>query len=218
MDHRISAVEVSREATIFLQVYINGIRVLTFLLSGGELIYLTEIFKKARFFISCLFGIIFVLLGNSAANCIAFAINLLQLCGRGNDRFGPDGTVSDNDDLHSTAYRFQVTAVAIGSTVTVCFVHAMWRKWGIRINNIFAVMKILILISILIFAVVAGALGKGSSKNFRYSDHTEAEHYGVSLLYVVFSYGGWNQANYVRALPDKAFRRHVLGVYFSRVG
>lgn len=142
---------------------------------------------------------IFILLGNAAANCIAFAINLLQLCGRGNDKYDSDGKSLGNDDIYSMAYRFQVTAVAIGSSVTVCFVHAMWRKWGIRINNVFAVAKILIMVSIIIFAFVAAAHNKGNSKNFSYShDDTEARQYGVSLLYVVFSYGGWNQANYVR--------------------
>lgn len=142
-------------------------------------------FKRVRFFVSCVFGTIFILLGNSAANCISFAWHFLQLC------------------TYQAPPRWLVMLVALVASVIVCLLHAMWRKRGIQINNFFAFFKVLFLILILILALVHARDGTGNLdtetvfQNTGGSSTPNFKGQGAVFLAIFFSYGGWNQANYV---------------------
>lgn len=165
------------------------------------MVYLTTFFKRLRFCVACVFGVIFVVVGNSAANCIAFALNFLHLI------------QSSSKD----APRWLVMLVALFASVIVCFGQSAWRKWGIRINDGFAVVKVLVLCTIIILAL--NNLRTGNTVNNL--DHMTVfnsvessvsfQDQGTALLAIVFSFGGWNQANFVRQVdPSHACRVAVL--------
>lgn len=117
--------------------------------SGGELHYLQYVFpwpsyKKGTVLLSgVLFGISFILVGNMASNCIDCAVHLMQIA-------NPD---KKDYELNQEVIR----GIAIVIAAVTCFIHAFSRRGGILLNNVFAIIKTLILVFIIIATwVVAG--------------------------------------------------------------
>lgn len=93
-------------------------------------------------FVTCVFGISFIVLGNMAGNCINFAIWVTRAAGR---------------EANNGAIRGIALAIATFS----CFIHASSRRGGIWLNNLLAAIKLMILLLIIITAVIVGAGGTG---------------------------------------------------------
>jgi amino acid transporter len=116
--------------------------------SGGEKNYLEYIFKRPVFFMPCIFGILFILMGSLAGNAIAFGINILVMAGR-------DPLSLDNPNME----KGPVIGIAI-AILTICpLIHIMSRKGGIWINNTFAILKVGILLAIIILGWIHSAGG-----------------------------------------------------------
>lgn len=189
--------------------------------NGGELNYLQYLIKKPRYFITCVYGLLFIVIGNMAGNSIAFGDYILTAAGQ---------------QKPSTA---AVRGIALGVVTFACILHGAWRKGGIWLNNIFAVLKIAILLFIIIVGFCAlggvfGAKANMASENYDIKNsfnNTSNSSYGYAegFLAVIFAYAGFNQSNYVsfRHLafqidthwyqvlseinqPRKKFRRGVL--------
>ena len=136
---------------------------------------------------TCVFGIMFVLIGTAAMNAMSFGIRVLEAAGR-------------------TPDNFTVRGIAIAVTTFAVVLHGTWRQAGLLLNTGFAIFKILMLLLIIITGFIA--LGGGfshdhaASRNFNV-DHafqnTANDPYGFaeSFLAVLFAYSGFNQANYV---------------------
>lgn len=93
----------------------------------------------------------------------------------------------------------------------MCLIHAFAPRWGIWLSNGLGAFK-LILLSLLVctgFAALAGRTSKPSPNNFS-SFHgpggvnidngdsaVAASGYALALLQVLYSYSGWENANYV---------------------
>ncbi|OAR02392.1 hypothetical protein LLEC1_07098 [Akanthomyces lecanii] len=162
--------------------------------SGGELHYLQSVFPAPRYrkgtviLVGVMFGISFICVGNMASNCIDCALRLCQLAGE--------------DDPG----RAKVRGIAIAIATATCFIHAFSRRGGIFLNNIFAVVKFLFLLSMVVATwVVVGS--PGGLK--RFADETQlqtrsspnSEDEGTSaaqaFLFVVFAFFGFDQPSYV---------------------
>ena len=175
--------------------------------SGGELNYLTYLVQSPRFFAACMFGWSFVLIGNSAANCISFGVHILQAVGK-------------------DASQGKVQAIALGTAVVVCTIHGLGRKIGIWLNNIFALAKVLMLCMIIIlgFIVLHNSIIPREPDAYANLDtktcfeHVElgprgARSFASAYLDIIFTYGGWNQANYVSLIlrPLRSLLTNLLG-------
>ena len=168
--------------------------------NGGEKNYLEYIYKTPKVRTTCMYGVIFIILGNLSGNAIAFGIYVMRAA----DLEG-----------HDSAIR----GLAVASMTCACLLHASWRRGGIVMNNLLALMKVLILVAIIIigFAASAGAsFGNGpvhgqtvnpktheTTSNF--DTHTSfssakggAANYVESLLLIIYSYSGFEQPFYVR--------------------
>jgi amino acid transporter len=181
--------------------------------SGGEFNYLNYLIKRPKFFASCVYGIAFILVGNAAANALSFASHVLAAAGKKEVYSdSPPKNLSNN-----------VRAIAIGTMTGVCLMHGIWRRVGIAVNNVFAFFKILMLLMIIILGFMSiGGKVFGTpppiSKNLDPSlsfKNPEKEPYGYAGAYlaVVFTFGGFNQANYVLGEirePKKIFRSATL--------
>lgn len=86
-----------------------------------------------------MFGISFIVLGNMAGNCISFSIWIVRAAG--------------HDQVSDGAIRGIALAVATLS----CCIHAFSRRGGIFLNNVLAVIKVMILLLIIITAVIVAA-------------------------------------------------------------
>lgn len=160
--------------------------------SGGELNYLTYLVQSPRFFAACMFGWTFVLVGNSAANCMSFGVHIIQ--------------AFEGDASHAG----KVQAIAITVATVVCTIHALGRNFGITLNNIFATGKVgmLCVVIILGFMVLHNTVitrDPGSYANLAPATSFKpvatgprgAHGYAAAYLDIIFTFGGWNQANYV---------------------
>jgi hypothetical protein len=151
---------------------------------------LNYLLKRPPFLATCVFGVVFILVGNASANAMSFAIHVLAAAG------------------YSGSLQNPVRGIAVATVTIVCLLHGMWRRLGIVVNNTFAFIKILMMIMIIIvgFTAIGGKVYGGESPagaNFDpHSSFSGAQNqpygYAEAYLGVVFTFGGFNQANYVR--------------------
>ncbi len=164
--------------------------------SGGELNYLAYLSSRCRYLAACVFGWVFILIGNSTANCISFAVHVLAAAG------------------HTSPHYGLVQAIAIAVAWSVLLVHATGRMAGIHLNSFFAVVKIAMLFMIIIlgFIVLHNHVPRmkrdplsypnlDKETSFKDLGSDSGKHgYATAYLSIVFAYGGFNQANYVSHL------------------
>ncbi|KAL8836843.1 MAG: hypothetical protein Q9176_006077 [Flavoplaca citrina] len=176
--------------------------------SGGEKNYLEYIYKDPRFQTTCMYGVLFIVLGNLTGNAIAMGQYIMQAAG------APDSPEA-------------VRGIAVAALTGACLIHGIWRHGGIILNNVLAIIKVVTLMAVIVigFAAAGGAnlgngpVGKASVKaNFdtnksfvRPSD--DAGSYARSIVYVVYSYGGFKQPFYVLSevsRPKKRFAKATI--------
>lgn len=146
-----------------------------------------------------MYGIIFVVLGNRAGNAIAFGIYVMQAA----DRQGSPG---------------EIRGLAIAALTAACMIHWLWRRGGIVLNNLLAVLKTSVLLAIIVigFSAAAGAsFGHGkvhgntidpdtSRSTSNFDVHTSFTHastsaasYANSIVFIIYAYAGFDQPFYV---------------------
>lgn len=161
--------------------------------SGGELNYLDYLVKRPKYLAICMFGFVFVIVGNSAANCVSFGLHVLAAAGYENPKKG------------------EVQGVALATAWLVALLHALGRMFGVHLNSVFAVTKVSMLIMIIVLGFMVlnnhtqnlhrdplsytSLDSKTSFKHLGTSDN--ARGFASSYLSIIFTFGGWNQANYV---------------------
>ena len=149
-----------------------------------------------------MFGIVFIILGNLSANAIAFGIYVMSAAG------------------YDDPSRGSVIGLAIGALSCACLVHVASRRGGIVLNNIFAVLKVAILLIIII-------LGFIRSRGYTFGGHANADDFPThnfdlnkafkgdvqnapsfadALLLSVFTYSGFKQPFYVSVEATSAPR------------
>ena len=114
--------------------------------NGGEKNYLEYIYSAPTIRTTCVYGVIFIILGNLSGNAVAFGIYVLRAA----DLNGHDAAVR---------------GIAVASMTCACLPRAIWRQGGILLNNLLALMKVFILLAMIAigFAASAGAsFGHGS--------------------------------------------------------
>ncbi|KAI4099553.1 MAG: hypothetical protein L6R37_005906 [Teloschistes peruensis] len=184
--------------------------------NGGEKNYLEYIYRFPKMrATTCIFGWIYIILGNLSGNAVAFGIYICQAA-----------DIEGRDPL--------VRGLAVVCLTAACLLHASWRKGGIIVNNLLAIMKVLVLVAIIIigFAASAGAsFGHGpvhgetvdpktQSKTSNFSTHSsfafasnDPASYAESLLYIIFTYSGYEQPFYVLSevyRPKKTFAMSTI--------
>lgn len=179
--------------------------------SGGEKNYLEWVLRRPKFLGTCMYGIVFIILGNLSGNAIAFGRYVLWASGQKDPQRGP------------------VIGIAIAALTLVALLHAFSRRGGILVNNIFAVVKTLLLLVIIIvgFATRAGADFNGEAprskgESFKPSDAFNDRANGLAaysstFLYVIFTYSGFEQPFYVLSEVDRP-RRNFGRAVLSTIG
>jgi hypothetical protein len=140
-----------------------------------------------------MYGIVFIILGNLSGNAIAFGIYVMSAAG------------------YDDPSRGSVIGLAIGALSCACLVHVASRRGGIILNNIFAVVKVAILLLIIILGFIRSrgyAFGGHANandfptanfelnKSFK-GDMQNAPSFADALLLSVFTYSGFKQPFYV---------------------
>ncbi|KAK3177785.1 hypothetical protein K4F52_009483 [Lecanicillium sp. MT-2017a] len=142
--------------------------------SGGDLNYLQYVYpwpalrRNTVLLSACIFGAGFIAFGNMASNCISFATRLLLAA-----------------DIESPS-NGTVRGIAIGIAILACFIHAFSRRGGIWLNNVLAVIKVLMLLLIIVTAIIMVVVPKDSQV------HGED---GVAQQFFELSLGGIGSSN-----------------------
>lgn len=146
-----------------------------------------------------MYGVMFVILGNLSGNAIAFGNYVLAAA---------------NIEGKDAAAR----GLAVACLTVACLLHGVWRRGGIWVNNGLAALKVLILVAVIGigFAASAGAkFGHGpvhgetvdpitgkvtpnfDTKSSFAHPHHDAASYADSILFIVYTFSGYEQPFYV---------------------
>lgn len=163
--------------------------------NGGEKNYLEYLMPLPERFATCFYGIPFILFGTGAGNALLCAECLYRAFG-----VEPSGAA--------------VRGIALVLSGFACLVHAGSRWGGIYLFNVFGTIKIGMMFTMCILGLMymTGSFGgttEVASDNLSIQDPISnslgtAYGYAESLLAVLFAFGGFNQANYVSSLWQKA--------------
>jgi len=100
-----------------------------------------------------------------------------------------------------------IRGVAIAAITAACLLHATWRKGGILLNNMLAMIKVAILLLIIVLGFIAlggASLGHGQIQTTNFDAHTSFANprgapatYANSFIYIIAAYSGFKQPFYV---------------------
>jgi amino acid transporter len=158
--------------------------------SGGEKNYLERVYRRPKYVATCVLAAQMLLLGFSSGNSLAFGRYILFASGS----TAPDG--------------WAARGIAVACVTFSVTLHSVFPKWGIRLFNVLGVFKVVILLFIIFsgFAALAGHRNVPNPHNFDNAFRLESGNgyggggayaYSTALLRIVYSYKGWENANYV---------------------
>ncbi|KAK3904501.1 high-affinity methionine permease [Staphylotrichum tortipilum] len=158
--------------------------------SGGEKNYLEHIYRHPKYLATCVLASQMILLGFSSGNSLAFGRYILYAAG---------------SELKDS---YQARGIGVACVTFAVVLHAALPKWGIRLFNVLGVFKVAVLVFIVFsgFAALAGRRLVPDPHNFDNAFRIEsgegyggggAYAYSNALLNIVYSYKGWENANYV---------------------
>lgn len=147
-------------------------------------------YRRPRYLATCVLASQMILLGFSSGNALAFGRYVLYASGRES----PDG--------------WAARGIGIAGVTFAILLHSILPKWGVRLFNVLGIFKVGILLFIVCsgFAALAGHRLVPDPHNFDDAFRIEdgdgyggggAYAYSNALLNVVYSYKGWENANYV---------------------
>jgi amino acid transporter len=154
---------------------------------------LDEVFKTPELLATILYSFFFLFTPNTAGNLIQFAKLILLSA-------NPETT--DTKDLD----RGLISFIAIVALTGVCFLHYFSRNSGLFLNMFFVVFKIVLLC----VTIICGGIASTQPENGKSTWGQQKESSDVlgALVYVIYSYQGWENANYVCATTSFRYPFH----------
>lgn len=183
--------------------------------SGGEKVYLERIYRRPKYLATCIFAIEFVCFSLSTANTVNFSSHLIRAVQGKPEKLKTNCGLSQGPGLAKPSginSEWVNKGISISALSVVCMIHAFTPKWGIWLSNGLGVFKIIILVLVVFtgFAALSGRMHGPKPDNFSsfdgagsacelppYAKSTKAANYALALLQVLYSYSGWESANYV---------------------
>ncbi|THX87999.1 amino acid transporter [Aureobasidium pullulans] len=150
--------------------------------NGGEKNYLEHVFKKPKFLVTGLYTGYVVLLGWAGSNSVVFGEYILNAA-------------------QVPVNRWNQRGIGLACITSAFLIHGLALKWGLRLQNILGVIKLIILLIIVFagFAALGGHLRIEKPNNFDNAfEGTTGSAYGVvtALYNVIWSFIGYSNANY----------------------
>jgi basic amino acid/polyamine antiporter, APA family len=157
--------------------------------AGGEYLFLSRLYHPVFGFLSGWVSFIVGFSAPIAASALGFSEYFTRAVPGINETFGflsPDGTK---------------TFLAVSVIIIFTLIHYTGIKSGALIQNILTILKV----ALIVFLLLAGFLsGNGSMENFRAEGgpgqgFAGLKTIGLSLMWIMFAYSGWNAATYLGA-------------------
>jgi amino acid transporter len=154
-----------------------------------------EVFPFPELLATILFSGFFLSVSTSHGNSVAFAKQVLLAA-------EPSSRISS--DLDSRLVRF----IAIVSLAAACLLHYFSGRFGLFMNKLLAVFKILLLFTVFVAGVKASRTPDSGLKDFTQSHGPKGRWDGLAaLVSILYSYAGYENANYVRQWPFTIFKK-----------
>ena len=181
--------------------------------SGGEKNFLEFMYPNTGLRLphirtTCSFAIMYILLYNLGGNAIAFALQAVKASGHYKTGEVPP--------------RGAVLGIALGVLTLIILLHTISRTGGILINNIFAIVKVALLLTIFALGVAkaGGAFGgSGAVPRNNFTNHvwssprSDVSSWSNSILLAAFAMAGWKQPFYMLAeikSPQKVLPKYTV--------
>ncbi|KAK3934215.1 amino acid transporter [Diplogelasinospora grovesii] len=174
----------------FYNIVIDGIRKrVSTPRSGGDKNYLEYIYKLPELFMTCFFGIPFIVFGNLAGNAIQFGIFMM---------------VAINPTCQSDECRSQAGVVlwAIFVLTACSMVNVATREFSIRLNNLFAFVKVAFIVVMAFVGIIYGSAKGDGCRQITFANQGDGGSFGdvvMALFFAMYPYGGYEQPFYVLA-------------------
>ncbi|KAL4744058.1 amino acid/polyamine transporter I [Aspergillus similis] len=150
--------------------------------NGGEKNYLEYVYKKPKFLATAMFAAYAVLLGWAASNSVVFGQYILNAAEVEVDRWNQRG-------------------IGLACITAAFLIHGFALKWGLRLQNLLGIIKLVIIVFVIVtgWVALAGHTKVETPHNFRNAfEGTTGSGYGVvmALYNVIWSFIGYSNANY----------------------
>ncbi|KAL4973935.1 amino acid/polyamine transporter I [Aspergillus desertorum] len=150
--------------------------------NGGEKNYLEYVYKKPKFLVTAMFAAYAVLLGWAASNSVVFGQYILNAAEVEVDRWNQRG-------------------IGLACITAAFLIHGFALNWGLRLQNLLGIVKLVIIIFVIVtgWVALAGHTTVETPHNFRNAfEGTTGSGYGVvmALYNVIWSFIGYSNANY----------------------
>lgn len=158
--------------------------------AGGEYIFISKLFHPLLGFLSGWLSLIVGFSAPIAASAIGFSSYFTWAFPRLQDWLMLSGTISP--DLFSKL-------LAIMVILAFTLIHSRGIVLGTRVQNTLTLLKVLLVVGLI---VLGFAFGEGKIQNvtgappFRF-DFGSWKAMGLSLMFIMFAYSGWNSATYI---------------------
>ncbi|GAM42072.1 F-box domain and ankyrin repeat protein [Talaromyces pinophilus] len=170
--------------------------------TGGELIYLDEMYYRPELLATIIFSGFFICFGTSTSNSIAFARYII---------LAAEPNVQNIGDLDGRLVGY----IAITINVATCLFLYFSNGLALALNRLNALYKIGLLLAVFIAGAVASREPDSGIRDFDTKYSSNSTQTLSALVYILFAYQGWENANYV-AGEIKAPRRTLRnGAYLS---
>lgn len=178
----------------------------TFPQAGGEYIFISKLFSPLLGFLSGWLSLIVGFSAPIAASAIGFSEYLSMA-------FPSLQRIILSSDTVSLSLFKKLTAIFVILFFT--FIHSRGVIFGTQIQNVLTVLKVTLISGLIVAGFV---FGEGSFENFRNAGDFQFsfsgwKSIGLSLMFVMFAYSGWNSATYIGSeikSPDKVIPRSLL--------
>ncbi|KAL2820553.1 amino acid permease-domain-containing protein [Aspergillus cavernicola] len=166
----------------FCSIYIYLEYGLAWPYNGGEFIYISKIFPVPPLLFACSFAWAFIAFATSTTNSITFAHYI-------------NPNKAEDPDVWFTKFFACVIVVAVSA------LHYRFVNIGIAANNLLAVFKVSFLAILIVGGIVESFRQGGSLPGL--GDYptqhgtSSVTNYALAILQVLYSYQGWENANYV---------------------
>ena len=130
-----------------------------------------------------IFSVFFLLVPNTDGNSIQFAKTVL---------LAANPAVAKTEDLDKRL----ISLIAIVVLTVVCLIHYFSRNSGLVLNLSFAMYKIGLVSAVIIAGFIASHQPENGLSDW--GNQEQDRNIPAALIYVIYSYQGWENANYVR--------------------
>jgi len=144
---------------------------------------LDEVLRRPELLATVLFSAFFIFVPNTDGNSLQFAKHIL---------LASNPTVTETTELDKRL----ISYIAISILTVACFIHYFSRNSGLLLNLVFAAYKVVLVIVLIICGLIASKKPDNGRSDWG-QQPVASKDVLAAMIYIIYSYQGWENANYV---------------------